>query len=123
MTAADESQQSSSDTAQSDGAKPSKEELQADIEQTREQLGETVEALTAKLDVKSRTRERVNATKQQAADKVGAARANATAQVNKVKASATDSQGKPTTPVLAGTGVASAVVVGLIVLLVWRRRR
>jgi hypothetical protein len=38
---------------------PDIEQLQAEIEQTREQLGETVDALTAKLDVKSRTRARL----------------------------------------------------------------
>ena len=34
------------------------EEIRADIEQTREEVGDTVEALAAKTDVKARTRER-----------------------------------------------------------------
>ena len=36
-----------------------KEQLQAEIERTREHLGETVEQLAAKADVKARVQERV----------------------------------------------------------------
>ena len=36
-----------------------KEQLQAEIEQTREQLGETVEELAARADVKARLHEKV----------------------------------------------------------------
>ena len=43
---------------------PSVAELQADIEQTRQQFGDTVDALAAKLDVKSRAKDKVSATKQ-----------------------------------------------------------
>jgi len=45
----------------------SPEELKAEIEQTRQDLADTVEALTAKLDVKSRAKDRISATKDQAA--------------------------------------------------------
>ncbi len=38
----------------------SPEEIRADIEQTREQVGDTVEALTAKTDVKAQARERLD---------------------------------------------------------------
>ena len=48
------------------GAKPDVEEIQADIEQTRQELGETVDALTAKMDVKSRTKARLDDTRQRA---------------------------------------------------------
>ncbi len=37
-------------------------DLEQEIRQTREHLGETVDALTAKLDVKTRAQERVAAT-------------------------------------------------------------
>ena len=39
------------------------EEIRADIEQTREEVGDTVEALAAKTDVKAQARERVEEVK------------------------------------------------------------
>ena len=42
------------------------EDLQADIEKTREQLGETVEALSAKLDVKAHVKSSAEHTKDRA---------------------------------------------------------
>ena len=42
----------------------SPEEIRATIEETREQLGDTVEALAAKTDVKARARDRFTATKE-----------------------------------------------------------
>ena len=44
----------------------SPEEIRADIEQTREEVGDTVEALAAKSDVKARARERVDEVKAKA---------------------------------------------------------
>ena len=41
----------------------SPEEIRADIEQTREEVGDTVEALAAKTDVKAQARERVEEVK------------------------------------------------------------
>ena len=46
------------------------EEIEADIEATREELGDTVEALAAKTDVKGRTKAKVEATKETIAGKV-----------------------------------------------------
>jgi hypothetical protein len=76
------------------------QQIRADIEQQREELAETVDALTAKLDVKARARERVRS----------------------IRAAATDDQGRPTPPVLAGTAAVAAVVVAGVVLIVRRRR-
>ena len=45
------------------------EQLREEIEETRRELGDTVEALAAKADVKSRMREKVEATKESAAHK------------------------------------------------------
>ncbi len=74
------------------------EEIAADIERQRDQLADTVDALQAKLDVKSRAQDAVHGL----ADR-----------------STTDS-GKPRPQVVAvGVGVV-VVVVGLVV---WRRRR
>lgn len=48
----------------SSAPKPTINELRADIRQTREELGETVQALAAKADVKARAKEQVEHTKQ-----------------------------------------------------------
>ena len=102
--------------------KPDIERLQAEIEQTREQLGETVDALTAKLDVKSRTKARLNATKQQAGFKLDQGRAKAVGLTTSAREVATTDDGKPTAPVLVGVGVAAAALV-LVTVLAWRKRR
>jgi ElaB/YqjD/DUF883 family membrane-anchored ribosome-binding protein len=61
----------------SSGAKPDVEALRAEIKQTRADLGETVQALAAKADVKARAKEQVEQTKQ----KVKAQAAEATEKV------------------------------------------
>jgi hypothetical protein len=71
--------------------------IRADIEQTRENLAETVDALHAKLDVKTQAK----------------------AKAAQVKDSATTDAGKPR-PELIGAAVAT---VALIAGLVWLRRR
>jgi hypothetical protein len=75
----------------------SPEEIQAEIEQQREQLAGTLDALSAKLDVKSQ----------------------AQVKVAEVKDRATDDSGRPRTEVIA----AAAAVVVVVVALVWWRRR
>lgn len=50
------------------------EEIQHDIERTREELGQTVEALASKLDVKTQARNQAAAAKARAGDAVAAAR-------------------------------------------------
>jgi hypothetical protein len=46
------------------------DDVRADIERTRQQLGETVEALAAKADVKARARQKVTEAREQAAGRV-----------------------------------------------------
>ena len=58
----------------------SAEEIRADIEQTREEVGDTVEALAAKSDVKAQARAKVDEVK-----------SNARAKVDEVKAKAQSS--------------------------------
>ena len=48
----------------------SPEQIRDEIEQTREELGDTVEALAAKTDVKTRVHERVEETKATAKEKI-----------------------------------------------------
>jgi hypothetical protein len=82
------------------------DDIQADIEQTRAELGETVEALTDKLDVKGRAKEKASETKDQVVEKADA-----------LRHSATDNPAR-TVPI-AAVVLACAVAVGVVV---WRRR-
>jgi hypothetical protein len=84
------------------------EEIEADIARTREELAATVDALTDRLDVKSRVR-----------GKVAQTRRDAVQRVQTVRDRATDAEGRPTPPVIAG----AAAVALLVVLIVWRRTR
>lgn len=70
------------------------EEIRAEAERHREQLAETVDELSRRLDVKTRAKERAQRLKEQATTQQGLI-------------------------VLGGTGVA---VTALVVLVVWRRR-
>lgn len=71
--------------------------IREDIERTRDELAETVDALHAKLDVKSQVKERIARAKDQA----------------------TTDAGKPRPEVVAGAVGAVLLVVGLV----WRRTR
>jgi uncharacterized Zn finger protein (UPF0148 family) len=73
-------------------------EIEAEIEQQRAQLADTVDQLAAKMDVKSK----------------------AQAKVASVKESATTDEGKPRPEVLAAAGSLVGIAV---VLIVWRARR
>lgn len=92
------------------GAEPgpdaSIDEIQADVEQTRNELGQTVEALAYKLDVKERAKEKAAETKEQVVEKADALRHTAT------------DNPKRTVPV-AAVAVIGALAIGIVV---WRRR-
>lgn len=79
------------------------DEIQADIERTRQELGETVEALTQKLDVKTRMQQKLATT--------GAA----------TKAAVTDDRGKPRPVAWAGAAGVLVLTAGLIALVARRR--
>ncbi|MFE5190356.1 DUF3618 domain-containing protein [Streptomyces sp. NPDC056628] len=66
------------------------EELRAQVENTRHELGSTVEALAAKADVKTRAQEKAAEVKVQAADRVGALKEQAVHKAEEVKAKASD---------------------------------
>src|SRR5215218_8785918 len=83
------------------------DDIQTDIERTRKELGETVGALSAKLDVKERTKQKATDTKERVIDKA-----------QKVRQVATEDP-KRTVPVIAVL-VIGALAVGVVV---WRRRR
>jgi hypothetical protein len=83
------------------------EEIQADIEQQREQLAQTVDQLGHKLDVKAQGKAKVEDVKAQTQAKLAEAR----------ELSTTD-EGKPRPEVL---GAAAAVLVG-VAMIIWLRR-
>jgi ElaB/YqjD/DUF883 family membrane-anchored ribosome-binding protein len=116
--------------------KPSVEELRAEIKLTRAELGETVQALAAKADVKARAREQVEQTKQRAKDQVEHTRqmvmhqaAEAAEKVrSRVRAATEPQDGTPDIRERTGSVPVSLIVAGVvaiagIILIVRGRRR
>ena len=95
------------DHSQEPGPDAGIDDIQADIERTRKELGDTVGALSEKLDVKERTRQKVAQTKGRVLDSAQTARQLATHDP-KVKVS------------LIAALVTGTLVVGLMI---WKRRR
>ncbi|MEU9081322.1 DUF3618 domain-containing protein [Streptomyces sp. NPDC048357] len=56
-------------TTRTDIGTPTPEKLREQVEHTRDELGQTIEALAAKADVKAQAKERTAALKEQAAEK------------------------------------------------------
>ena len=77
----------------------SPEEIRAEIEQTREELGDTVEALAGKTDVKAQAQARFGTAKQTVADNVAQAKQTLTGKKDELTAKA-----KEATPESASTG-------------------
>lgn len=96
------------------------DELESDIERTREQLGETVDALTQKLDFKSRGREKVTEVKHSARAGLDAARTQGTAWLNQTNGAVRDDDGQVKMVVPLG---AAALVVAVGLYVVWKTRR
>jgi len=121
------------------GGKPDLDALRAEIKQTRAELGETVQALAAKADVKARAKESVEQTKAKVRAQVAEATGKATEAVKGVTHSVTsgatgalrqareagepavsDVRRNPSTAVAVAVGVLA--VVGLILIFRGRRR-
>jgi hypothetical protein len=81
------------------------DDIQADIERTRKELGDTVGALSAKLDVKERAKDKVAETKERVVE-------------------TTHSMGQVATQPKVAAPVIAALVVGAVTvwIVVWRRR-
>lgn len=90
------------------------EEISEDIERTRQEVGETVSALTDKLDVKGRAQAKVADTKERVTDAAETAR-------HDVIHAVTDDEGA----VKPGLSAAAVVATGAVLLgiVVWLRRR
>src|ERR1700754_947677 len=84
------------------------DELQTDIEQTRKELGQTVEELSAKLDVKQRTRNKAAETKDRLVDRAHTVQ----------HATFDDGRAKLTVPTAAVIVIGTAALIWLL-----RRRR
>ncbi|MEU6093080.1 DUF3618 domain-containing protein [Streptomyces sp. NPDC047085] len=65
-------------------------ELREQVEHTREELGQTVQALAAKTDVKARAQEKAAEAKEQAAAKAGELKEQATVKAGELKAKAAE---------------------------------
>ena len=138
------SEPQSQQEVQSQQETPSEQDIQAEIEQTRERLGETVEELVAKADVKARAKDKAAELKAKAQVKAAEAKTTAQEKAAEVKAKAQGQAGDLPGQVQAArtkaaelsskvsqhqlvqrrwpvSAVAGAVVIaGLII--VWRRR-
>jgi hypothetical protein len=95
------------------GADATVEDIQRDIEKTRHELGQTVEALAAKADVKGRAKEKAADTKDRLTEK-------ATAVQSAAREAVTDDAGSVKTLLPVAAIAAGIAIIGLVV---WRRRR
>lgn len=102
-------------------------EIQQEIELTRERLGETVDELAAKADVKARTQAKAAEMKTQAQVKAIEMKAKAQDKATGIKAKATEMSGQVRRSQVVqrrwplAAAAASVVLVGSLV--VWRRRK
>jgi hypothetical protein len=96
------------------------EDIQADIEATRNELGQTVEALSAKLDVKHQAMQKVDDTKKLIANRAQTVRSKGSEVGSRVVDAVTDDEGsiRPVVPVAA-----LALVTAIVGVVIWRRRR
>ncbi len=102
------------------GNEASADEVEADIARTRAELGDTVDALTQKLDVKAQAQHKADELKDRAGEQIYAAKVQGGAALAHIKDTATDERGqlKPVIP-----AVAAGLVVVLVAVVIWRRRR
>lgn len=114
--------QSASTAAPEPGKGASPEEIEDDLARTRRELGDTVEALTEKLDVKSQARKQIDVSKHRVAEQANNAREHAARYSSLVKARLTDEHGRPTMNTWIGAGALVATT-ALVLVLVGRARR
>lgn len=96
-------------------------EIESDIAQTRENLGNTVDELTQKFDVKSQAQHKVHDIKERAGEQVHTVQVRGGEAVSRAKATVTDDQGK-VKPAIPAAG-AAVVVAAILAVVMWRRRR
>lgn len=99
------------------------DELVADIEVTRAELGDTVEALSEKFDVKAQTRRGVDDARRRATEQARAARQRGSEALTQVRQAATDTQGDLTRQARVAAFAAAALVAAAVVVTLRRRSR
>jgi len=106
------------------------EEIEAEIEVQREQLAETIDALSAKLDVKSQAQAKVEGAKQTAQVKVAQVKTTAQSKVAQVKQTGQSTVGSASAKVGSASGsvrppelVAFGVTVLVATVVLWWRER
>jgi ElaB/YqjD/DUF883 family membrane-anchored ribosome-binding protein len=111
------------DSASGDG----KQAILDDIDRTREQLGETVEALAAKADVKAQAKQKASDVQAQAKQKASDVQAQAKQKATEVTGTARQQAGRVAAKVgehrqpLAIAAAAAALLVGVLVIRKLRR--
>jgi ElaB/YqjD/DUF883 family membrane-anchored ribosome-binding protein len=94
----------------------SPEEIRADIERTREQLGDTAAAVAQKADVKAQAKAKVDETKQRLADKkdevVGKAKESSPGSASDAAGQAASRAKENPLPVAAGAAFVAGFVLG-----------
>ena len=109
------------DKAATPAPKPTIEELRAEIKRTRADLGETVQALAAKADVKARAKEQVDVARERALETVRTNRERALETVRISRKRALETVRTNQVPFAIAAAGAMAVV-GIILVLRGRRR-
>ena len=102
------------------------DDIQADIEHTREELGETIEALSAKADVKGRAKKKAAGTNDSITQKVYETKEIVVEKAHAAQSAARDAVTDDTGSVKPGVPIAAliaAVAILVVSLVVWRRRR
>jgi hypothetical protein len=93
------------------------DDLERDLERTREQLGDTIDAISAKLDVKTQMKDTASRAKANVADSTSHAKTVVVDKVGEVAGS------DPVTHLRARPWPAVAAVFVVVGVLVWRRLR
>ncbi len=97
------------------------EEIESDIARTRENLGNTVDELTQKFDVKAQAQNKAYDIKERAGEQVHTAQVRGGEALTRAKTTLTDDQGK-VKPAIPAVG-AAVLVAAVLALVMWRRRR
>ncbi|GAA2705004.1 DUF3618 domain-containing protein [Actinoplanes palleronii] len=98
--------------SEKNGAAPAKPDLVAlreEIKQTRAELGQTVQALAARADVKARAKDQVELTKQRVRDQAALATGRLRAVAGQATATVKDAAGQATASVKDAAGQTAAV--------------
>lgn len=105
------------------GNDASADELVADIEATRAELGDTVDALGEKFDVKAQTKQGLDEARQRATAQARVAQQRGSQAFAQVKEAATDAQGNLTQQARIAAFAVAALVAAAAVATVRRRSR